>query len=299
MWSFAIKSKSSLETDKEGNNAIAKAFKEVFDLLIPGHDGSKDYPATAISPTILVVTDEGTEFKGKVSKVIGDYVYASRRFTAPHRKSTELVERFNRTLRESLARVMNLHDGKWYPYLQQIVRNYNGEKHSATGEAPIDLLLKRVLDLQEGISHAVIDLDLPERAFADGSEVRLLVNYDIFAKRSMSPVWSHEVWVVKGFEHSFYVVEGPKGQERRVTEGEMKLVKKPKNVAKPSEIPDDGVTSQERVDEVKRTRRVARAAKKVEILSDSYLAPEKLALLAGTKRGAAKKAAAAIAKRKS
>lgn len=292
VWSFAIKSKSSLETDKEGNNAIAKAFKDVFDLLIPGHDGSRNYPATAISPTILVVTDEGTEFKGKVSTVIGNYVYASRRFTAPHRKSTELVERFNRTLRGSLARLMNLFDGKWYPYLQQIIGKYNGEKHSATGEAPIDALLKRVLDLQEGISHAVIDLDLPERTFADGSEVRLLVNYDIFAKKSMTPVWSHEVWVVKGFEHSFYIVEGPKGREKRVTEGEMKLVKLPKNVAKR----DDADTTQERVDGVKHVRRATKAAKELQILPDSHLAPEKLKLLEGKKRGAAKRAAATLEK---
>jgi hypothetical protein len=179
--------------------------------------------------------------------------------------------------------------------LQQVVKNYNGDKHSATGEAPIDALLKRVLDIQEGISHAVIDLDLPERVFPDGSEVRLLVNYDIFAKRSMSPVWSHEVWTVKGFEHSFYIVEGPKGQERRVTEGEMKLVKMPK--VRQTAAPDDGATSQERVDEEKRTRRVSKAAKKVEILPDSHMAPAKLASLEGTKRGAAKRAAAIAKKR--
>lgn len=186
-WVWPLKTKSSLETDKEGNNAIAKAFKEVFSLLIPGYGGSKDYPKGAISPTVLVVSDRGSEFLGEVSKVIDSYVYASRRFTAPHRKSTELAERFILTLRQALTRIMNIHDGQWYPYLQQVVANYNGEKHSGIGgEIPVDALMKRVLDIQEGISHAVIDLDLPERQFPDGSEVRLLLNYDVFAKKSLA-----------------------------------------------------------------------------------------------------------------
>ena len=51
-WSFVLHTKSSVETDKEGNNAIGKDLDEIFDLLIPGHDG-KDYPEDAISPSPL------------------------------------------------------------------------------------------------------------------------------------------------------------------------------------------------------------------------------------------------------
>ncbi len=297
-WSVPIKTKSSLETDKEGNNAIAKAFKDVIDELDIGRSGSD-----VIAPAWLVVTDQGTEFKGKVSKFLETVPFLDRRFSTEHRKSTLLVERFNRTMRVLLARIMNLYGGNWSKHLQQVVKLYNSEKHSRTGESPIDALLKIVLDLQQGISHAVINLDsVPMLKFPIGSEVRLLLSHDVFVKKSMTPKWSTDVYKVVDFRHSFYIIEGNDGEQKEVTEGELMLVKMPKggvtmaNLEPAPEILPTMPKNQEEVRQIKGSRRATKAAKELQILPDSHLAPEKLKLLEGKKRGAAKRAAATLEK---
>jgi len=47
-----------------------------------------------------------------------------------------MVERFNRTLKEQLAKLLHHHGGEWDHYLPAVVLSFNSTPHSSTGYSP-------------------------------------------------------------------------------------------------------------------------------------------------------------------
>lgn len=200
LWTFPLKNKSSndRELTAKDSNPIAAAFASVLEQIDPDRTAS-----------ILIITDLGGEFKGQVSKLLNDedYPWVFRRYAEPKvRKSTQPIERVIRTLRDAIKRINATNDNlNWIDHIQGIVARYNSDVHTGIDDVPVERLLSIKNDYENGISHAIIDLDsLPKRKFPDGTIVRLKLPQDTFAKRSFVPKLSTERYRVVGFEHTKY-----------------------------------------------------------------------------------------------
>lgn len=64
----------------------------------------------------------------------------SKKRTAPYRPcGNGMVERFNRTLKDQLAKVLFQSGGEWDQYLSAVVLSFNATPHSSTGYSPFFL----------------------------------------------------------------------------------------------------------------------------------------------------------------
>lgn len=221
VWSFPLKTKSSTEAGltAKDSNPIAASIQSVLEQIDPDRTAS-----------IRLVSDLGGEFKGEVSKMLKDYPWVFRLYTIPGRRtSTMPVERFNRTLRDALKRVMATNNNlNWTDELSGVINRYNASHHEGLNDIPVDKLLSIKHDLDQGISHAVIKLDsLPELKYPVGSLVRIKLKQSEFAKKSFVPKTSSEVYKVIGFKHTLYQLEPVDGGEPvSALEKELRLVPK-------------------------------------------------------------------------
>lgn len=216
VWSTALKNKSSNETTE----AIANNFKSVLKELDPEKKFS-----------ILIVTDQGTEFKGKVSKLLAEYPWVFRRYTTATRKSTQLVERYNRTLREALKRAMATNENlNWTKVLQEVVKTYNETTHSTTDQKPIDSLIGLKHQRDSGDTATIDISNVPKPIFEVGSYVRKVLNYtnDPFAKKSFIPKLSDKVYKITKFEHGHFILD----DESEVEPNQIRPTSQPKEKPK-------------------------------------------------------------------
>ncbi|KII69983.1 Retrovirus-related Pol polyprotein [Thelohanellus kitauei] len=92
---------------------------------------------------ISVHTDMGMQFQSSLFKEVLNKLGICKTNTSPyHPQSDGLVERFNRTLINSLSKCSNK-DEEWDLYLQSVTFSYNISKNETTGYAPFELLFKR------------------------------------------------------------------------------------------------------------------------------------------------------------
>lgn len=275
VWSVVIPSKSSLQVDSDGENAIAKEFKRVLDILSPDKE---------TGPDILIVLDQGKEWAGLVSKLFDEYPWVFRRYSTKARKSTEPVERFNRTLRDSLKRVIKA-KGAWKPYLEGLVKKYNDKVHSGTQKKPIDEILSILHDYEMGINHAATDVTPKPLMYPLGSKVRILLNLDTFAKKSMAPKYSDQVYTVTGFEGGYYVLDDG---ERTTAEQELMLVDLPDEVASAAAAKREAAQAKPRPEydearaEASRVRKIGKEKRQISTMSDSHWFKNKV--VEGSKR---------------
>lgn len=217
VWSFPLKSKSS--TVDGLNNPIAAGIKSVIEQIDP--DGIAN---------ILLVSDQGKEFKGNVSSMLEDYPYVFRLYSTDERKSTTPVEVFNKTLRGYIKRAQATSGNlNWIDHLQKIISVYNSSPHTgnlddfASSDIPVERLLSIKNDLLNDIRHTEINLDgIPERKYADGTKVRLAQKIDLFDKKSMVPKLSSMIYEVVGFEHTYYKLKDTNGKIIRAIESRLR-----------------------------------------------------------------------------
>lgn len=153
-----------------------------------------------ITPRKLMV-DNGTEFSGS-SNAINDVVVIKYRMviyilTGSEHKAA-IVERFNKTLKQRIARFMTEHNTKrWVDSLQDIVNNYNQSYHRSIGMAPNnvsfenrDIVFKRLFP---NINSKV------KCKIKPGWRVRIPRQKSIFGK-GYTPIWTDEIFLVKKVE---------------------------------------------------------------------------------------------------
>lgn len=91
-----------------------------------------------------LITDQGTQL---TSKEFEDFLKRNgifHRKTAPFHPQTDgLVERFNRTLVNSLRCYVQEHPEEWTRFLQPVTFAYRAAKHASTGYSPFELLQVR------------------------------------------------------------------------------------------------------------------------------------------------------------
>jgi transposase InsO family protein len=122
------------------------------------------WPSVAFFSTIGA--DQGSEFKADVIRLVANFGLTFSR-GSPYNSSTQgLVEAFNKTLRNMLARQTDESGTKvWLHFLDKMVGAYNRQKHSAHGMAPIEVM--------RGRKHvSVLDAEVRRRLLKNAARMR-------------------------------------------------------------------------------------------------------------------------------
>jgi hypothetical protein len=91
-----------------------------------------------------VLTDRGTHFVNEMLDSLCQELGVKHRLsTAYHLQTNRLVERFNRTLCEALAKYANENKNDWDVYLSSVLFAYRTKKHNTTRYKPFYLIYGR------------------------------------------------------------------------------------------------------------------------------------------------------------
>ena len=92
----------------------------------------------------VILSDRGSAFTGKIFEEVAKNYGLKQVYTTPyHPKGDGLVERFNRTLQQALAKSLHKTGGDWKEHLGHVVFAYNSMVHSSTGLPPFLLMFGR------------------------------------------------------------------------------------------------------------------------------------------------------------
>jgi hypothetical protein len=143
---------------------------------------------------------------GRPLKIVADNEFGTRALKAyckasniilklvnPYSHSNMLVERFIRTLKEKLVKVMEETGQKnWNKLIPQVLHNYHTTEHSAYGIAPVNVARSNA---RETIFRKLSKRRREPVKFRVGDNVRLSVEKDQFEK-GYTVRWTREVYVV-------------------------------------------------------------------------------------------------------
>jgi len=112
-----------------------------------------------------------------------------------------VVERFNRTLRERLARYMTENNTKrWIDYLPEFISNYNNTVNRSIGMEPKNVSFQ---NRQEVFEKLYPDMDLKVKCkLKIGWRVRIPRKKHIFEK-GFKPNWTDEIYIISNIEQVF------------------------------------------------------------------------------------------------
>ena len=113
-------------------------------------------------------SDQGRQFESEVVLTLCKLLNIKKTRTTPyHPASDGMVERFNRTLIDQIAKILLSCGGEWDDYIKQVAFAYNSSNHSSTKFSPYFLvhgreprmptdclLATRTLDCDVAKSHA-------------------------------------------------------------------------------------------------------------------------------------------------
>src|ERR1700743_1289594 len=99
----------------------------------------------------VILSDNGTHFKNKLIQQLCEKFEIKHKFSSPYHPQTNgLVERFNRTLCESLAKTLEK-ENQWDEKLEEVSFAYRTNKQATTKETPFYLLYGREAKLPNEI----------------------------------------------------------------------------------------------------------------------------------------------------
>ena len=107
----------------------------------------------------IILSDRGTHFRNKLVEELCEKFEIKHKLSAPYHPQTNgLVERFNRTLCESLAKVSEK-ENQWDEHIEQVLFAYRTTKHATTKRTPFFMTYGREatlpideIEIQENIS---------------------------------------------------------------------------------------------------------------------------------------------------
>ena len=86
---------------------------------------------------LLLHSDQGREFESRLFTEMCDYLTIAKQRTNPYRPQSDgQVERFNRTLIQTLTMLVDSHMDDWDEQSKYVVSAYNGSEHASTGCSP-------------------------------------------------------------------------------------------------------------------------------------------------------------------
>ncbi len=123
---------------------------------IPTRNNSANTVARVVTNQILplwgapiqIESDQGTHFTGQVMKQICQMLNIKQRFHIPYRpQSSGMVERANRTIKESISKQVAQHKNQWIDALPTVLTILRATPSKATGISPFELMTGRVMKL--------------------------------------------------------------------------------------------------------------------------------------------------------
>ncbi|XP_055922841.1 uncharacterized protein LOC129953626 [Eupeodes corollae] len=84
-------------------------------------------------------------------EVCGLLVIKKTRTTPLHPQSDGMVERFNRTLKEHLCKIVDNNQRDWFRHIPLFLMAYRSARHSSTGHTPSGILIVRNIRLPSEI----------------------------------------------------------------------------------------------------------------------------------------------------
>ena len=106
-----------------------------------------------------ILSDRGISFINQVIKELCDKFQTKHRLTSAYRPQTNgMIERFNRTIGECIAKLISDKEKEWDEYIESILLAYRTMKHESTGFTPFQLIYGR---------QAKLPIDLKITTFSD------------------------------------------------------------------------------------------------------------------------------------
>jgi hypothetical protein len=91
-----------------------------------------------------ILSDRGTSFVNQVIDRLCENFQTKHRLTSPYRPQTNgMVERFNRTLGECIAKLVSNEEREWDNFVDATLFAYRTKKHKTTGYTPFYLMYGR------------------------------------------------------------------------------------------------------------------------------------------------------------
>ena len=126
----------------------------------------------------------------------------------PEKKQNNMiVERLNRTLRQTLRKFMRARKTKAWTTLPSLMAGYNEQYHDAVQGEPQEIWNEGQLpDPKTARQWTRKDLQV-------GDRVRVMKSYDVFEKKSDAKTYTKNVYVVTAIEGKRFILQSPKGKE--------------------------------------------------------------------------------------
>jgi len=161
-------------------SSIKSALQECFSSLMKPQKIWSDQEAALLS------NDMKSYFKALNIVVYHTYGYKSR---------ASIVERFNLTMKNALARFGRLKD--WSKYVTEFVNVYNDTVHSSINTTPNKAFsTEQSQTLQKNVENVNEPRPQPKSVLKVGDTVRIQIKKETFAKSSTTPNWSSEVFTI-------------------------------------------------------------------------------------------------------
>ncbi len=111
----------------------------------------------------IIMSDRGTHFRNKLVNELCEKFEIKHKLSSPYHPQTNgLVERFNRTLCEALAKVSEK-ENQWDEHIEQVLFAYRTTKHSTTKRTPFFMTYGREAILP------IDEMEIQENIFEKGS----------------------------------------------------------------------------------------------------------------------------------
>ena len=113
-----------------------------------------------------ILSDRGTSFINEVIKELCLKFQTKHRLTTAYRPQTNgMIERFNKTIGECIAKLLSDHEKEWDDYVESVLFAYRTMKHEVTKFTPFQLLYGRQAKLP--IEFKVVSFKEPEMTYEE------------------------------------------------------------------------------------------------------------------------------------
>ena len=176
--------------DKRGST-VANAFEKIFAIRAPN----------------MLQTDRGLEFLNASVQAVFRKHDVRHYFSLNDDIKAALIERFNRTLKSRLYRVMTYRKtSRWIDVLSDVLDSYNRSRHRSIGMAPIDVVPENADEVAKRLYPPKPPL---KYKYDVGERVRIAKYKHVFQKGYL-PNWSEEVFEIAEKHPTYPVTYGLK-----------------------------------------------------------------------------------------
>ena len=157
-----------------------------------------------------VMCDVGSEFQGDFQKGLIEKKIPQTFADAGDKSATSPIERFNKTLRLSIAKYRMVYGKITQEALNTIIDSYNNSMHSTLKYSPNQIIESKELANEVYKNYDTMKAEskyTPRKGW-----VRIKLETNVFSK--LKAVWSNELYEIESFKNGRYTLKGKSGKYR-------------------------------------------------------------------------------------